>query len=309
MDVVVLSQPPTGVTVDIYSGFSSSITASNLGAGSGIFSSMSGTNLQFKSLVQGTGLTFTSDVNTITLTVDAAYINGLITTAITSGLNLGTPDRAVVTDGSGNLTVSSITATKIGYLTDVGSNIGALINTKQDTITGGASTIVSANLSADYALISNGSGKVAVLNTVSSTRLGYLADVTGLIQAQLDDLQSQITGITSPQFATVQVEIGPWNMTSTASVNVAHGLDKTKIRSVAGMIRDDAGVYYYPIPYSYVANAPSQRGTDELSISYISTTNVVLTRKPDDTETGQFTGTDFNDTGFSRGYLLITYEI
>ena len=53
------------------------------------------------------------------------------------------------------------------------------------TITGGASTIATADLTASRALISNSSGKVAV-STVTDTELGYLDGVTSSIQTQLD---------------------------------------------------------------------------------------------------------------------------
>lgn len=56
---------------------------------------------------------------------------------------------------------------------------------KQDTVTGGASTIVGSNLTADRALVSNSSGKVAA-STVTSTELSYLDGVTSAIQTQLN---------------------------------------------------------------------------------------------------------------------------
>ena len=56
---------------------------------------------------------------------------------------------------------------------------------KQTTITGAATTITSNNLTANRALISNGSGKVAI-SAVTSTELGYLDGVTSAIQTQLD---------------------------------------------------------------------------------------------------------------------------
>ena len=58
---------------------------------------------------------------------------------------------------------------------------------KGDTasITGGASTIATSNLTASRALVSNSSGKVAV-STITSTQLGYLSGVTSNIQTQLN---------------------------------------------------------------------------------------------------------------------------
>lgn len=60
-----------------------------------------------------------------------------------------------------------------------------VLSTKQDTITGAATTIVSSDLTASRALVSDGSGKVAT-NAVTSTELGYLSGVTSSIQSQLN---------------------------------------------------------------------------------------------------------------------------
>ena len=59
------------------------------------------------------------------------------------------------------------------------------LTSKQNTITGGATTITGSNLTTNRALISNGSGKVAV-SAVTSTELGYLDGVTSNVQTQLD---------------------------------------------------------------------------------------------------------------------------
>ena len=58
-------------------------------------------------------------------------------------------------------------------------------NAKQSAITGAATTITGSNLTTNRALISNGSGKVAV-SAVTSTELGYLDGVTSNIQNQFD---------------------------------------------------------------------------------------------------------------------------
>ncbi len=66
------------------------------------------------------------------------------------------------------------------------SNLQSTLNGKQATISGGASTITSSNLTANRALVSNGSGKVAV-SAVTATELGYLDGTTGNVQAQLNE--------------------------------------------------------------------------------------------------------------------------
>lgn len=63
------------------------------------------------------------------------------------------------------------------------------LNGKQATVTGGASTTTSSNLTASRALVSNGSGKVAV-SAVTSTELGYLDGVTSNIQTQINNLKA-----------------------------------------------------------------------------------------------------------------------
>ena len=78
-----------------------------------------------------------------------------------------------------------------GLQTDVGTlqtnvnNVQTALTSKQDTVVGGASTITEDNLTANRALVSNSSGKVAVSN-ITSTELGYLDGVTSNVQTQLN---------------------------------------------------------------------------------------------------------------------------
>lgn len=65
------------------------------------------------------------------------------------------------------------------------STLTTALGSKQDVIAGGASTITDSNLTANRALISNASGKVAV-SLVTSTELSYLNGITSNIQTQLD---------------------------------------------------------------------------------------------------------------------------
>ena len=89
---------------------------------------------------------------------------------------------------------AAIDATKIGggavsnlefsYLDGVTSAIQTQIDAKQATITGAATTVVTSDLTASRAAISNSSGKIAV-STVTDTELGYVSGVTSAIQTQL----------------------------------------------------------------------------------------------------------------------------
>ena len=123
-------------------------------------------------------------------TISLGSITGGASTILTSDL---TTDRAVISNGSGKVAVSTVTSTELGYLVGVTSNIQPQIDNKQYTITGGASTILASDLTTDRAVISNGSGKVAV-SAVTSTELGYLDGVTSAIQPQIDNKQDSNLG-------------------------------------------------------------------------------------------------------------------
>lgn len=75
-------------------------------------------------------------------------------------------------------------AVSTGFLT-------SQLATKQDVITGAATTITDTDLGADLALVSDSSGKVGV-SAVSSAELGYLTGVTSAIQGQIDSKQDDL---------------------------------------------------------------------------------------------------------------------
>lgn len=111
------------------------------------------------------------DVAWVTLT--AAKITDVTATA--AELN--------ITDGL------TATTTELNYSSGVTSGIQTQINSKQATITGAATTVVSSNLTASRAVISDGSGKLDV-STVTSTELAHLSGVTSPLQSQIDAKQN-----------------------------------------------------------------------------------------------------------------------
>ncbi len=150
--------------------------------------------------------TVTSNLNTVSATVNIVQTNvtanvanavaftanvetrrtnniaGAISSVLTSDL---TASRALVSGSGGKIEVSAVTSTELGHLDGVTSAIQTQLDAKQATITGSASTIDTESLTADRAVISNGSQKIAV-SDVTSTELGYLDGVTSAIQTQLD---------------------------------------------------------------------------------------------------------------------------
>ena len=128
-----------------------------------------------------------------------ANIAGAVSTITTGNL---TASRAVVSDGSGKVAVSAVTATELGYVDGVTSAIQTQIDSKQATITGAATTIDDADLTASRALVSDGSGKVAV-SAVTSTEVGYLDGVSSAIQTQLSAGVTEATAIEARRVANI----------------------------------------------------------------------------------------------------------
>lgn len=97
------------------------------------------------------------------------------------------------------------------------SRCANLIKKKQNTITGGASTITEDNLTASRALVSNSSGKVAV-SAVTSTELGYLDGVTSAIQAQINGKAASSHGTHVTYSTTAPAAAGTASAGSAATV-------------------------------------------------------------------------------------------
>lgn len=86
------------------------------------------------------------------------------------------------------------TATELNHLDGVTSNVQAQIDSKldADAITGGASTIVSDNLTTNRVLVSNNYGKVSA-SSITGGELGYLDGATRNIQTQINELQDTVS--------------------------------------------------------------------------------------------------------------------
>lgn len=121
-----------------------------------------------------------------------------------------------------------------GDITMLKGNVTTLttaLQSKQDKIVGGASTITDDNLAANRALVSNGSGKVAV-SAVTATELGYLDGVTSNIQTQLNK-KLESAPVTSVNTKTGAVVLGASDVgaVSIADVTQTLGSSTTKVPS------------------------------------------------------------------------------
>lgn len=100
-------------------------------------------------------------------------------------------NRVVGTAQDGTIYESEALTSELQYLlSDWRGTTGimTLLGEKQNTITGGATTITSSNLTASRVLVSNSSGKVAV-SSITSAELRYLNGVTSGIQTQINSIK------------------------------------------------------------------------------------------------------------------------
>lgn len=121
-----------------------------------------------------------------------------------------------------------------GDITTLKGNVTALttaLQSKQDKIVGGASTITDDNLTVNRALVSDGSGKVAVSN-VTNTELGYLDGVTSNVQTQLNKkLESAPVISVNTKTGAVVLTASDVGALSTSDVTTTLGTSTTKVPS------------------------------------------------------------------------------
>ena len=183
-----------------------------------------------------------------------ATITGAATTITSSNL---TANRALLSDGSGKVAASAnITSTELGYLDGVTSNIQTQLNTlsggKEATITGAATTITSSNLTANRALLSDGSGKVAASANITSTELGYLDGVTSNIQTQINGISTSLISDPTPTLGGQlntngnSIKFGNWTIVLSGTDLLFQYSGDTKIRMTAAGaldVEDDITAY------------------------------------------------------------------
>lgn len=92
------------------------------------------------------------------------------------------------------------------------------------------------------------------------------------------------------------VDIGDWNMDTTDTVTIAHGLTLSKIRTVAVQVRNDADSQHKMFN-------PEEDSSANGWIDDCNTTNVVLYRKFG----GVFDNVNHDSTSYNRGWITITY--
>lgn len=171
-------------------------------------------------------------------------------TAGAGGTFSGTPNRAVVTDGSGALAVSAITDTVLGYLAGTTSNIQSQLDSKQGTL--GNGSITSAHIA---------DGTVTNNDLAGSIAQSKITDLTTDLAAKQDaaDLGADVRAILLDGLSTATNAV----ITVTDSILSAFGklqkqlidLDSSSLKTTGGtLILGTIDGVPTPISGSQVAN-------------------------------------------------------
>ena len=165
------------------------------------------------------------------------------------------------------------------------------------TIAGGWGNDVGSSFSSIAGGQNNDTSTFANVHILGSSITATVANTT-----YVEALDVKTGGIMNDDNGTILrkkvIDIGDWDMDATTSLNVAHGLSATEwktIRTITGIIRNDANTSYFP-----VTNA----GDDlDVIIANFNSTNIAMSRKL----TGTYDSTLFNATSYNRGWITIEY--
>ena len=160
-----------------------------------------------------------------------------ITDIITSYNDL--TDKPTIPTKTGDLTNNGDGTTGSKYITN--TDLSAGLDSKQDKITGGATTIVSDNLPANKALISNANGKVAVSDTTSA-ELGYLSGARSNLQSQIDAITTeggQPNVIEVVQENGTPLEVSNKTVNVIVPTNLVNGIETGSLRTIGSTEESD----------------------------------------------------------------------
>lgn len=206
-------------------------------------------------------------------------------------------------------TLTSNGSYRLGAATVIASaNTSAVIQFGSDSVANNnfrsESTLnLSANITfdgSDYRYIDSAAAKMIQVSRTSAAPSFYTAPsgTAGDIVSFTTYKIPVVVGSTA--MFTKIIDIGDWNMDSTASVTITHGLTLSKIRTVSVMVQGDDDLATYPRLFPDTYYSGTNRG---FFIGYIDATSVYIERLA----ASIFDATGFDDTSYNRGWITITY--
>lgn len=138
---------------------------------------------------------------------------------------------------------------------------------------------------------------------VASAHIGFATASVVRMSIAAQGLQLSTLGVdtegTNLFLRTKVMDIGDWNMDTTGSVSIAHGLSFQKVRSISVLIRNDLDTEYYDLS----ANHEPGNSGGPFPLIHANNTNIVLERMPG----GFFDDTNYDSTTYNRGWITIIY--
>lgn len=128
--------------------------------------------------------------------------------------------------------------------------------------------------------------------TSAETILGSSTSLAVTPEGLKDTFDSKLGDI----LKTKVLDIGDWNMDTTVTKNVAHGLTFANIRSIRVLIRNDANTARYSFTDINVGATTYQAVTADA-------TNISLFRESG----GIYDSTNYDSTSYNRGWIIIEY--
>jgi hypothetical protein len=138
--------------------------------------------------------------------------------------------------------------------------------------------------------------------TVTNALAGKVAKAGDVMTGSLEIQGGFRTLNSGPYLLTKVVEIGDWNMDTSNTKDVAHGLaNHKKIRSVSVIVRDDTDANYDDLLHRINFIDPDLPAA---GINQINATDIQLYRH----NGRQFDSAGYDSTPFNRGWVIIVYE-
>jgi hypothetical protein len=175
-------------------------TASNLGAGEGVFAQKTAEDLEFKSLVAGAGIALSSDANEITISSTASAEATIESRLLGETPDVGSPQvfrmaDPALSDTAGRLYLAANDASvnEVFYVIGVGTYTGGGVGSSQEIVKSGTYTFVGHGLPVGRPVYLNGSGGLTA--TAPSAPDEAVVKVGIVKDADTIDIQIQVIGI------------------------------------------------------------------------------------------------------------------
>lgn len=165
--------------------------------------------------------------------------------------------QVLVSDNNGKITTTDISVSRLQAIDDAVANFDGALDAKQDSLTGAASTVTSANLEKNRVLASNEIGKI-ITSDASVSDLNNLGGTTGNIQQQIETKLDKAGGTLEGQLKQPSAPVAPADLANKEYIDQQVSSLAPSPRSIYSSIPGevavfDGGIRWYP-PFAVTLN-------------------------------------------------------